>query len=220
LWKKGITSIDTLVLTHPDADHTGGAAFLIENFRIGRLWIPDADGEPPGFAETLSGMEEKGHAIEKLDAGASPREIGGVRIEALNPPTGVALENLSDNDLSLVLRLTYEETSLLLGGDAGKDAFRFVIDSGKDLGSEILKAPHHGLESGFSRQFVDLVRPRLVVISGKTHRINQSMGQRIERYAPLSETVLCTQDCGAIIVESDGHEISVKSTRKARRDLF
>ncbi len=220
LWKKGLSTIDALVLTHPDADHTGGAVFLIENFRIGRLWIPDVDGEAPGFAKILAAVEEKDCPIERLDASDSPGEMGGTHIEVLNPPVGIAFGEVSDNDLSLVLRLTYDETSLLLGGDAGKNAFRSMIDSGKDLESDILKAPHHGLESGFNRKFVKLVRPLFVVISGKTHRIDRGMERRVGRYAPLCEKVMSTQDSGAVTVESDGHEISIESTRKRRGELF
>jgi competence protein ComEC len=59
LWKRGITAIDTLVLSHPDADHTGGAAYLIENFRIGRLWAPETGGTPPGFEDVFTAINER-----------------------------------------------------------------------------------------------------------------------------------------------------------------
>ena len=220
LWKKGITTIDTLALTHPDSDHTGGALFLINNFRIGRLLLPAFDDAPPVFAEVLQAMDERGFPVEWIAAGDAPAAGEGVRIEALNPPRGATRDSLSDNDLSIVLRVTYEETSFLLAGDAGKKAFRLMRDSGAPLGSEIMKAPHHGLKSGFDREFVELVGPRIVVISGKTHRVSQSMEERIARYATLSDTVLSTTDCGAVVVETDGREIKTSATRKARERLF
>lgn len=220
LWKKGITEIDTLVLTHPDADHTGGALFLIENFRIGRLWAPDTGNTPPGFEEVFRALDERGIPIERLNADSLLADVGGAHIEALGPPPDAARYNLSNNDLTLALRVTFEETGLFFAGDCGKEAFRFMIDSKRDLESEILKASHHGFRSGFDREFVELVHPRLVVLSAGTHRFNQTLKERKGRYAPFCETVLCTKDGGAVSVETDGHDLEVEVTRRPRAALF
>jgi len=220
LWKKGICAIDTLVLTHPDADHTGGALFLIRNFRIGRLLLPAPGKMSPKFSEILREAERRGYPVETAIAGDLVSGVDGVRIEALNPPPGATHAALSDNDLSLVLRVSYGDTGILLVGDAGKKAFRNMKDSGWELRSEILKASHHGLRSGFDREFLELVEPQLAVISGRTYRFNQSMEKRMAQYTPLCDTVLSTSGSGAIVVETDGHEIRTGTTRKARGRLF
>ncbi len=220
LWRKGIDSIDTLALTHPDADHTGGALFLMRNFRIDRLLLPDIGRTAPGFEEILRTAGEKGIPVEWVAAGGTVSGARGVRIEALNPPLGASRDGLSDNDLSLVLRITYRDTAFLLEGDAGRKAFRFMRDFGDRLRSDVMKASHHGLRSGFDRKFVELVGPELVVISGKAHRVNQSMEERIERYAALCDTVLATKDSGAIVVEIDGRGMKTRTTRMARGPIF
>jgi competence protein ComEC len=220
LWKRGITSIDTLVLTHPDSDHTGGALFLIEAFRIGRLWAPEAAAATPGYDKVFAAMSERGIPVERLAAGSEPARFGEVLIETLNPPPAGAQAGRSDNDLSLALRLTHGETSLLMGGDAESKAARFMTGSGKELQSDVLKASHHGLRSGFNRRFVEMVNPRIVVISGKPHRSGQNIEERIERYSPLCETVFSTSSHGAITIESDGQDISAVFERKAYRNLF
>ncbi|NQU08567.1 MAG: DNA internalization-related competence protein ComEC/Rec2, partial [Candidatus Abyssubacteria bacterium] len=159
LWKKRVTEIDTLVLTHPDADHTGGALFLIENFRIGRLLLPELGETPPEFEEIIRAMELRGCTVETATAGDVLAGFDSARVEVLNPPLGASRKNLSDNDASVVLRITYGETSLFLGGDAGRKAFRFMRDSGAELRSQVMKASHHGLKSGFDKELVGLVQP-------------------------------------------------------------
>lgn len=220
LWKKGRSTIDTLVLTHPDTDHTGGALFLVENFRMGQIWIPDTGDTPPEFVEILEAAKERGFPVRKMTARTPAMELEEVLIEVLNPPPDAASLNLSDNNLSLALRMTYRDISFLLPGDAEKKASKFMIESGEDLRSDILKASHHGLRSGFDRRFLNLVQPRVVVISGKARRVNQSTRERIDRYAPLCDAVFCTKDCGAVVIETDGHEIATRVTRKSPKELF
>ncbi len=219
LWKKGMSKMDTLVLTHPDSDHTGGARFLIENFSIGRILLPDV-AETTGFAHIVAAAEEKGYPVRKTASGDVLAGVDGVRIEVLNPPSGYAHDDISDNDKSIVLRITYGETTVLLTGDAEGKAHRSMEGSRADLRSTVLKAPHHGLKSGFSKTFLEAVHPELIVISGRVHRANQRMGERTTRYAPFTKTLLSTSDSGAIIVETEGKEIEITTTRKARRNLF
>jgi competence protein ComEC len=220
LWRKGITEIGTLVLTHPDSDHTGGALFLAKNFRIGRLIVADLAETPPEFSEILRVAGERGFRVEAVGAGDVIPGIEDVRVEALNPPHGASRGSFSDNETSIVLRVTYGETSLLLTGDAEKKALRFLTDLGEELGSRVLKAPHHGLANSFSKRFVKMVGPELVVISGTAYRANESIEDRTARYAPLCGRVFSTQNSGAITIESDGRSLKTGTTRKQRAELF
>jgi competence protein ComEC len=219
LWKKGIRAIDTLVLTHSDADHTGGAPFLLKNFSVGRLLLADISNAA-GFSHILEVARQNGCPVRKASAGDVLTGFTETRIEVLNPPPGHPGVHLADNDTSLVLRITYGKTSLLLTGDAERSALRFISHSGKEFRGQVLKAPHHGLRSGFNRQFVSLAQPELIVISGRVHRTNQQMEERSKRYSPFCKTVLSTSKSGAIIVETDGEAISTQTTRRAREVLF
>jgi competence protein ComEC len=165
-------------------------------------------------------MNKRGYPIEELDAAVPPLSFGVVRVEILNPMPDAAQQNLSDNNLSLVLRLTYGETDLLLPGDVGRKAVRSIIGLRRNLGARVLKAPHHGLKSGFNREFVELVNPQTVVLSGGAYHYKQPMKDRMERYVPFCETVVSTKGYGAIIFESDGHEFAMTTTRRTRRRLF
>jgi competence protein ComEC len=215
LWNKGLTTVDVLLLTHPDADHTGGAAFLIENFEVGRILLPVLT-DAGRFSPVLHVAAENECAVARTASGDELPGFRDVRIEVLNPPSNRPYEYLSDNDTSVVIRITYGDTNLLLTGDAGKKAFRHMEGTGQEVASEVLKAPHHGLKSGFNETFLKAANPEVVVISGRTHRRNQDMEERIARYAPFCKTVLSTSDCGAIVIETDGGEIRTKLTRNGR----
>ncbi len=220
LWRQGITKIGALVLTHPDSDHIGGALFLAKNFKIDRLFVADLAETPPEYSEILRVADERGFRVEAVGAGDVIPGIENVRVEVLNPPREVSRSIFSDNETSVVLRVTYGETSLLLTGDAEKRALRLLTDLGEKIGSRILKAPHHGLANSFSKRFVKTVGPEMVVISGRPYRIHESIEDRTARYAPLCGRVLSTQDSGGITIESDGRSLKTVTTRKQPAELF
>ncbi|MBI5119352.1 DNA internalization-related competence protein ComEC/Rec2 [Candidatus Poribacteria bacterium] len=220
LWKKGIRRIDTLVLTHPDADHIGGAPFIIDNFMIGRLALPETPRAHEGFLPILENTKQKNVPVELVSAGGLLTDTNQVRIEVLNPPPDTSSQTLSDNEGSVVFRITYGDINLLLPADAEKKTLSLMCDSGREIRSRVLKAPHHGLASGFNARFVKMVSPELIVISGAKHRAGRLSGSRLSRYAPFAKTVLSTHDSGAIVLETDGRHLATTLTRCPRASLF
>lgn len=211
-WRKNISAIDSLVLTHPDADHCGGAPFILENFRVRRLILPDIEQMPARFAGIVDIARRRGTEVQFCATGdtlsATP-----ARVEVLNPPRGSPGEGYSSNEMSVVLQVTCRDLSLLLTGDAEKEALRVVARAENSIKSRILKAPHHGLASSFSKRFVRRVDPDLVVISGRAFRSNDCIDQRISRYASLGGQVLSTERNGAVTVESDGFSTRIRTCR-------
>ncbi|MBI4831569.1 MAG: DNA internalization-related competence protein ComEC/Rec2 [Candidatus Lindowbacteria bacterium] len=228
LRKKRINTLDTLVLTHPDADHIGGAPYLIREMGIDRLALAASDDMTDAFLRILEHAKEQKLPLTRTSAGDVLWDADGVRVETLSPPPNCSYQVFSDNEASVVLRITYGETSFLLPADAEKKALRLICDSGRALGSRALKAPHHGLASGFDARFVGMVGPELIVISGEDRRARgpasrhsgSPAGGRASRYARLCKTVLSTHDCGAIVIESDGHGLTTRPTRRSHATLF
>jgi competence protein ComEC len=218
-WRKDIDTIDVLMLTHPDSDHCGGAPFLLKNFRVRRLIIPAINPLPPGFAGIIEIARERGASVEAYGAGDS-FSIGSAQASILNPPKQNSFCQLSQNDLSLVMRLTCNNLSVLFTGDAEKEALNRIAGSGISVRSQILKAPHHGLASSFSKRFIQQVEPELVVISGRAFRMNDRIEQRLFRYTPLCPRVLSTEQRGAIIVESNGASVNLQTCRPLHECSF
>ncbi len=218
LRRNRIRRIDALVLTHSDTDHTGGALFLMQNFEVGRLVISEVTRHSPEMSHLVETAQTWGIPIVPVSEGDTIH-MPGARIEVLGPPC-IAEPPFSDNESSVVLRLAYGETSLLFTGDAERRALSQLLALTPTIKSDVLKAPHHGLKSSFSARFVHAVQPRHVIISGRAYRVNESMDDRVARYAALCESVMTTRDCGAIIVESDGLNLRARTGRTPLEPLF
>lgn len=119
----------------------------------------------------------------------------GLSLQVLHPPRPEAgRKDWQGNSASLVLRLVRHGRGLaLLPGDADRAALRRLLDSGQELRADVLVAPHHGSDNSFLPQFLDAVRPRLVVAScGAYNRFGhpgRKLRQWLEaRHIPLLQT--------------------------------
>ncbi len=147
LTANNVDTIDFLVLTHNHLDHVCAAQ------DIQREHIVDAV-----------------YTYNNLNRGETFTFTDNVIIEVINPPE---INNYElENDKSIVLKVTYDNVSVLLTGDATKIAEQNMIDSGIDLNSDILKVAHHGGCSSTSVEFVNSVSPDISIISTEFHRIS------------------------------------------------
>jgi len=93
--------------------------------------------------------------------------MGAVRFEVLAAGGLGALEPLGSNDQSVVLRLVYGRSRLLLTGDAEGPIEDALSRDPERTRADVLKVAHHGSRTSTSAAFLDAVSPRLAVISGR-----------------------------------------------------
>jgi competence protein ComEC len=112
-----------------------------------------------------------------------------------------------------VLRLKYRNRTLLLPGDAEKQAEQAMLaeNSEEDLHADVLKVGHHGSKNSTTQEFLDAVRPQMAIISaGEDNPYGHPSPELLERLQIAGARVLRTDRHGAvyILTDSDNLEIS------------
>jgi competence protein ComEC len=208
LWSRGFQKLDVVALTHAHQDHLGGLLAILENFRLGQLWI---------------GREVNSSALAKLEQLARDKNIP---IEHETHANNFALDNVhgkvfwpetssgdpssaAKNDDSLVLRLRHQERAILLPGDAEKEAEREMLSENNqdELQADVLKIGHHGGRNSTTPDFLAAVKPRLGIISdGEDSAYGHPSAELLARLANAGVRVLRTDRDGAVHILMDGKD--------------
>ena len=212
LWSRGFQRLDVVALTHAHQDHLGGLTAILENFRVGQLWI-GREVRSPALAKLEQLARDKNIPIEH-ETRANHFVLDDVQGKFFWPestpadPSGAA-----KNDDSLVLRLQYQERGILLPGDAEKEAEREMLsDSGQDeMRAEVLKIGHHGSKNSTTLEFLAAVKPRLAVISvGEDNPYGHPNAELLERLTNAGVRVLRTDRDGSVHILIDGKGVEVR----------
>lgn len=200
-------SIDLFIVSNPDKDHIAGFVDGLDRFKVSAVLEPGTVGASGAF-RALEAGEEK-HRVPKIVArrGMSIDLGGGAYLEILFPDRDVS--GLATNDGSIVARLVYGETEVMLPGDAPQNIEQYLVslDGGK-LQSDILKVGHHGSRTSSTESFVEAVAPKYAVISsGKDNRYGHPHKEVMDLFARLGIPALNTANEGTIIFKSDGTRV-------------
>jgi len=155
LARNRVRHLEALVVTHPDADHTGGAAMLLDRLPVRLFAFPEALGERAEIVPLRRMARLRGVQEVPLLRGQRT-EIAGARWEVLWPPR--SMEGV-DNDASLVGRVHMGGPRLLISGDIEAPGEASLLKVESDIGAELLQLPHHGSRTSSTLPFLAAVRP-------------------------------------------------------------
>ncbi len=169
LAQHGVTSVDYVVLTHPHADHFTGLRYVFSHARVGNFYDTREDNPGAPTLKLLRGQAAaSGAAVSYPAAGDElPWDAGEVEVKVLNSCSQPGQSTAGNvlNDCSIVLKITYQNTSMLLTGDMQGDIeARLVSQYGAGLQSDVLKVGHHGSATASTGPFLAAVRPKYAYI--------------------------------------------------------
>lgn len=165
----GVDRLETVVLTHPDADHTGAAEAVMDRFEVGEVWVCPFKGQSERYERMLEKVRARGIRVRRLERGMRGTAAGDMVWEVLSPD---GTENFrTANEASLVMRFGRKAASVLFMGGAGMSEERAVLRAGIRPAAGILIAGDHGSEKTTSDEWLAAASPRLAVISvGRNNR--------------------------------------------------
>jgi len=199
---RGIQQVYAAFLSHPHEDHAMGIVELMQAGRLYQLFMADVRHAPYPFLDLIHLVAEQTNTRIVYMSAGDVVQFMDFHIEAIYPPRGASARM---NDLSKVLRVTVNGSSLLFTGDVEALAERNMVAAAShgliDLQADILKVPHHGSRSSSSEAFLRAVSP-VMAMAGISERNPHGHPHQevIDRYEALGIKFVSTAEQGAIII--------------------
>lgn len=202
-----VEEINYLIATHPHSDHIGGMALIVDNFKIGQIYMPKVIHNTETYENLLLGIKNKGLKVTAAKAGIKlPMELFDISFLAPNSDNYESI-----NDYSVVTRLKYKDHVFLFTGDAEAISGQEILDYNHDIKAHVLDVPHHGSNNSLlGKKFLNKVRPQIAVISvGKDNRYNHPHPEILEKLNEIGVEVLRTDLDGNMVIISDGEKFTI-----------
>ncbi|ETT45686.1 putative S-layer protein [Paenibacillus sp. FSL R7-269] len=207
----GVTTLDAMVATHPDADHIGGLDDVLKALDVKSVYAPKVSHTTQTYKDFLTAVKNEGRTIKAVGKGVKI-PLQGVDASFLAPVNTYG-DNL--NDWSAVLKVTFKSNSFLFTGDAEKASESDMLADGTSLRADVLKVGHHGSNSSTSKPFLDAVKPSYAVISVGKNNYGHPDSGILSRLKNANASVLRTDQKGTITAISDGNKITFTTTKGA-----
>lgn len=199
-------TLDAIVETHPDADHVGGFAALLERYAVGVYLTPGIPKDTAVVRALLGEVDAQDISTLQARRGMVLDLGGGAFLRVLYPEGDVAHLSARANDGGVVMQLIYGETEALLMGDVPVWVENRLMQlEGAALQSDLLKVGHHGSRTSTGFGFVGLVAPqRALVSSGANNSYGHPTPEVLSTLERHGAEVLRTDQNGTIVCVSDG----------------
>ena len=209
LYSYGIDELDYVVATHPHSDHVGSLDEVIETFRVKNVIMPRlTEVNTPSnsiYSDLLKAVKASKAKVIAAKAG-NEYVLGNAVMTVLGPV--YQSDNL--NNMSVVVRIDYGESSFLFQGDAEIDEENDILETGADIDCDVLKVGHHGSYTSSSANYLKKVTPEIAVIScGVDNDYDHPHDKPLKRIRKHTEEIYRTDLCSDIVIISDGETYEI-----------
>jgi competence protein ComEC len=216
LWSRRLRRLDVVMLTHAHSDHMGGMPAVLRDFRPRELWISIVPGDSVALRALLKEAQDLGIAVRHFHAGDAFR-WSDVEATVLAPEVSYSNAGSPVNDDSLVMRIDFGRSSVLLEGDAEAPSEAAMVADGRLSPVTLLKVGHHGSRTSTNPGFLAAVSPRDAVISvGKHNTFGHPRGEVLGRLEAAHVRTFRTDRGGAetFLLGADGGIAAIPTASK------
>jgi competence protein ComEC len=202
LKSKGIRDIDMWMVTHPDLDHISGLIELLEEgYEIKEIVTSKEVYDSDAFSEVLNKASQNGTKIHLVSDGTI-MEFDAGSISFFWPKSGFSSDDM--NDLSLGFVLKHKGFSATFTGDMSGEIEKENLNKVKEC--TLFKSSHHGSNMSNSKEFLEVLRPEVIIISaGEKNRYGHPGKNALDRMRIYTPNIYCTKWNGQITVFGDGN---------------
>lgn len=203
-------SLDMVIATHADSDHIGGLIEVLQDYQVSRIAVPIQPSETPAYTAFRQAVKNEatrdGAQVDELARGDIIDLGGGAYLLTLFPLRGHASSD--SNESSLILKLIYGDTSVILTGDSPQVIEKYLAAlDGELLDADILKVGHHGSDTSSAEVFISAASPDFGVVSaGADNSYGHPTPSVMARLVAQSVETICTCEEGSISFQSNGED--------------
>lgn len=209
LTSRGIDEIDVIINTHNDSDHSGVIPALLSFYPCKHLLL--ANSNIMDSIDLVQAATANNTAVTAVSRGDTIVLEDDITLEVLWPldPATYDYSYRSDNDSSLITRLTYGDFSVIFSGDVGKgdlDMLSFITD---DMDADILELPHHGSGNSYSIAYYERIAPENVVINVGKNSYGHPSADILQYWEGEQIPIYRTDKDGAVTITTNGTDYDI-----------
>ena len=207
----GVVGLDVVIASHVHADHIGGLISVVDTYPVGDFYYPPFDADSETYFNLLDALKESQATVHQPLAGVNTLIPWDDQVEVrILAPYDTIYNNF--NDTSYIIRVSYQNTAVLLTGDASELGEKLALKAQPNhyFKADVLKVAHHGSSDATFEKFLDAVAPAIAVISvGKNNDYGHPDQALLDRLSERGITVYRTDEDGTVTLLLDGTSVTV-----------
>jgi len=214
LRSRGVSALDGIIVSNPDADHIGGFLDVLDAFPVETVYISGDEKGTLTYNSFLRSVRAEGAEVQLVRTGYL-MDWGGVRVDVIGPPTDAEGGLFSEtNDNSVALLLTYGSARILLAGDAEANEEEYMASGSYTGPLSLLKVTHHGSNTSSTPLFLNRFTPKVAVIQvGADNSYGHPTPETLDRLRRTGARVFRNDEHGDVIVTIKDEQLEVAVTK-------